>query len=130
MWPFLYESEAKKITEALQSNCLDIDHIGSTSVLELAAKPIIDIIVVLKEPKEAIQPLQSLGYHYKVNTTSPLGIILIKKQKQRFISTFCDEDHPQIQLSLMFRNYLREHSEERKSLWGIKANLLTKESSY
>lgn len=47
-WPKIFEIEAIKIREALGQNCVAVHHIGSTSVLGLAAKPKIDITPVIK----------------------------------------------------------------------------------
>lgn len=65
-WPLVFEEEAAKIREALGDNYIDIHHIGSTSVPNLAAKPIIDIIPVVRDI-HAIDKLamESLGYEVK-----------------------------------------------------------------
>jgi GrpB-like predicted nucleotidyltransferase (UPF0157 family) len=51
IWPSNYEYEANVIQDILKSNLLDVHHIGSTSVPGLEAKPIIDILVVVKDLK-------------------------------------------------------------------------------
>ena len=62
-WPKMFEAEAIKIREALGDLCIAVHHIGSTG--GYSAKPVIDIIVVVKEPEKTIQPLESLGFKYK-----------------------------------------------------------------
>lgn len=47
-WPSKYVRERDYITEILKENCISIYHIGSTSVPGLAAKPIIDIMAVVR----------------------------------------------------------------------------------
>ena len=47
-WPELYQTEAEEIRGILGENLVDIYHIGSTSVPGLAAKPIIDIMPVVR----------------------------------------------------------------------------------
>ena len=47
-WPSKYVRERDYITEILKDNCISIYHIGSTSVPGLAAKPIIDIMAVVR----------------------------------------------------------------------------------
>ena len=47
-WPGIFKYESEKIRKILGDNCVGIYHIGSTSVPGLAAKPIIDIMPVVK----------------------------------------------------------------------------------
>lgn len=48
-WPGLFQKHAKILSRALGSRALAIEHVGSTSVPELAAKPIIDIDVIVAD---------------------------------------------------------------------------------
>src|SRR5437016_5484230 len=73
-WPFIFEREALKIKEALGANCIAIHHVGSTSVPGLPAKPIIDMIAVIKNPEKAIQSLESLGFKYKGEYNIPMRL--------------------------------------------------------
>jgi GrpB-like predicted nucleotidyltransferase (UPF0157 family) len=50
-WPKMFEQEAASIKQALGNNCIEIHHVGSTSIPGLSAKPIIDIIAVTKVPE-------------------------------------------------------------------------------
>ncbi len=66
-WPLLYEEERERILRKLGNSALDIEHIGSTSVPGLAAKPVVDImvrIVALAHAKECIPLIESLDYTY------------------------------------------------------------------
>ena len=49
-WPWMFETESRRIRQILGPNCAAIYHIGSTSVPGLAAKPVIDIMPVGFEP--------------------------------------------------------------------------------
>jgi GrpB-like predicted nucleotidyltransferase (UPF0157 family) len=51
-WPDLFKCEAKRLRNALGPRALEIEHIGSTSVPSLAAKPIIDMLLVVKNSAE------------------------------------------------------------------------------
>lgn len=48
-WPILFTKEANDIKAILQENCLEIHHIGSTAIPTICAKPIIDILPVVKD---------------------------------------------------------------------------------
>lgn len=66
-WPVLFEHEATVIRKALESLQPVIDHIGSTSVPGLAAKPVIDILVGLRREEDlslVVKPMQDEGYTY------------------------------------------------------------------
>lgn len=71
-WPKQFEVEAAKIHEILGTNCLAIHHVGSTSIPGLLAKPVIDIVAVVKNPESTIKPLESLGYIYKGEFNIPM----------------------------------------------------------
>ena len=61
-WPRLFATEADRIRRALALPGLPIEHIGSTSVPGLAAKPIVDLAVQVPDPVGAVPALQRLGY--------------------------------------------------------------------
>lgn len=67
-WPRLFEEEAERITAAVGAHALSVEHVGSTAVPNLLAKPVIDIAMAV--PSKAavdacIAPLTSLGYEYR-----------------------------------------------------------------
>ena len=69
-WPLKYEQEKEKISAILKGNCITIYHIGSTSVPGLAAKPIIDIMAVVRSLEQVdivSGDFSSIGYEYLEN---------------------------------------------------------------
>ena len=66
-WPTIYKQEKKLIEEKIEEYIDSIDHIGSTAVEGLVAKPIIDILIGLKSLDDAehcIPKLEELNYEY------------------------------------------------------------------
>ncbi|GAB3555550.1 GrpB family protein [Arthrobacter tumbae] len=66
-WAVLYQSEAARINAALGVYALGIEHFGSTAVLGLLAKPIVDILIGARkdsDPGTAVVGLRGLGYEY------------------------------------------------------------------
>lgn len=66
-WPLAFEDEKRAIIRAIGGHISALEHIGSTAVPGLAAKPTIDIMVGLRQLEDArhcIQPLADLGYEY------------------------------------------------------------------
>ena len=66
-WPLVYEKERAAILGAIGDRLVAIEHVGSTSVPGLGAKPIVDILAGLPRLADAeacIRPLAELGYHF------------------------------------------------------------------
>ncbi len=64
-WPKLFEQEANRIRSVLGKKALQIEHVGSTSVPGLCAKPIIDILLVVEDSSEEpsyVPALEAAGY--------------------------------------------------------------------
>jgi GrpB-like predicted nucleotidyltransferase (UPF0157 family) len=111
-WPRLFRDQAAALREALGDRAERIDHIGSTSVPDLAAKPIIDIQVSVAtfDPFEPIEvALRSLGYEWMQDNDDRRkryfhldadGTRLVNVHVRR-IGEFSE------QAALLFRDYLR-----------------------
>lgn len=68
-WPARFAIERERITQALGANALLVEHIGSTSVPGLGAKPIVDILVTVPDITDEdayLQPLIEAGYELRV----------------------------------------------------------------
>jgi GrpB-like predicted nucleotidyltransferase (UPF0157 family)/protein associated with RNAse G/E len=68
IWVELYQAEEARLRAAISRYVLDIQHVGSTSIPGIPAKPIIDIGVAVANFEEAavcIEPMRALGYEYK-----------------------------------------------------------------
>jgi GrpB-like predicted nucleotidyltransferase (UPF0157 family) len=127
-WTGAYERERVLIAAALGELAAGIEHVGSTAVPGLAAKPIIDIMVgvrSLAEGERCIGPLEGLGYEYK----GELGI----PRRLYFRKTTAGRRSHQIHLvelgrdfwerHILFRDYLREHPEVAQDYAKLKVRL-------
>lgn len=66
-WPEMYREEERRVLGAIGPCVVAIEHVGSTAVPGLCAKPIIDIMVGIRSLSDApacLEPLQGLGYEY------------------------------------------------------------------
>jgi GrpB-like predicted nucleotidyltransferase (UPF0157 family) len=66
-WPLVYEREHAAIARVLGDKLVAIEHVGSTAVPGLGAKPIVDILgglPTLADAEACLQPLANLGYHF------------------------------------------------------------------
>lgn len=123
-WPETYHHEAERLKAALDENCFEVHHVGSTSVPGLPAKPKIDIIAVVASPSIAIEQLAPLGYEYRGEYNIPSHYGFSKRVEGRFNLHVYEKDHPEIELNLTFRNYLRDHLEARDAYAELKTTLL------
>lgn len=128
-WPRIFEQEADRIKQALGDNCLEIHHIGSTSVPGLSAKPKIDIITVVKDPVSARDQLEKIGIQYRGEYNIPLHHGFSKRGDVDLNLHMYEESHPEIILNLSFREYLRAHSNVRDAYACLKEELIQDESS-
>ena len=127
-WPSKYVRERDYITEILKDNCISIYHIGSTSVPGLAAKPIIDIMAVVRSLEEVdtvAEKFSEIGYKY-LGEFGITGRRYLRKggdERTHQIQIFQADDWNNIGRHLAFRNYMRTHEKERHEYAKIKKNL-------
>ncbi len=129
LWPAWFEKEAVFIKEALGQDCLAIYHVGSTSVPGLIAKSKIDIIAVVREPKKAIPALEQIHYTYKGEWNIPFQYGFTKREDVKVNLHVFEDDHPEIELNLCFRDYLRQNTQARNEYGALKERLLKEKSA-
>jgi GrpB-like predicted nucleotidyltransferase (UPF0157 family) len=129
-WPKVFEVEAAKIKEALGNNCIDVYHIGSTAVPHLPSKPKIDIIAVVIDPNKSISDLEKVLYTYKGEWNIPFKYGFTKRESVNVNLHVFEQEHPEIELNLTFRDFLREHPIVRDEYASLKNNLLKDSSSF
>lgn len=129
-WPIWFENEADSIKRVLGDNCIAIYHVGSTSVPGLSAKPRIDIIAVLADPKASMSALESIGYEYRGEWNIPFKFGFRKRGKLEVNLHVYEEGHPEIESNLLFRDYLRKNPKERDEYQSLKETLLKEPSSF
>ena len=115
-----------ELTSALGQLAMRIEHIGSTSVEGLSAKPIIDIDVVIKdyaEFEEVVSTLGAIGYRHE----GDLGVAGREAFKydgkdhlRKHHLYVCPEDSPELKRHIAFRDYLRTHSDAVRQYSRIK----------
>ena len=125
-WPVLYEQERAAVQEALAPYMNAIEHIGSTSVPGLAAKPIIDMAVDLHTyplPAEAIKAMETLGYEH-MGEYGVEGRQYFRKGNPRTYHVHAySPGNPEWAAHLLFRDYLRTHPEVARDYEQLKREL-------
>jgi GrpB-like predicted nucleotidyltransferase (UPF0157 family) len=127
-WPVQFQAEAAKITAIFGQELLAIHHIGSTSVPDLSAKPIIDIMPVVRdiEQVDAFNPAMiELGYEPRGEYGIPGRRYFSKgddASRTHHVHAFA-LDSPEVDRHLDFRDYLIAHPETAKYYATLKAEL-------
>ena len=127
-WPSNYAREQGCIAEILKDNCISIYHIGSTSVPGLPAKPVIDIMAVvrsLEEVDRAAEKFSAIGYE-SLGEFGIAGRRYLRKggdERTHQIHVFQADDWNNIGRHLAFRDYMRAHEKERDEYAKIKKDL-------
>lgn len=129
-WPTMFEQESALIQQALGANCILIHHIGSTSVPGLPAKPIIDMLPVVKnilEVDKATKAMESLGYVVKGEYGIAFRRYFQKGRNSRTHNVHVyEEGDPEINRYLKFRDWMRSHEDEARAYGNLKVELAAK----
>jgi GrpB-like predicted nucleotidyltransferase (UPF0157 family) len=130
-WPHIFEKEALLISQALGDNCIAIHHVGSTSVPGLAAKPKIDIIAVVPNLFFDKSQLEAIGYKYRGGFNIPLRRSFTIRTADRNINLHVfEENDPEIELNILFRDHLRKNPSVRDEYELLKYKLIAEDSNH
>lgn len=130
-WPNIFKAEAIEIKKALADNCISIHHVGSTSVPGLAAKPKIDIIAVVRNLFFDKSQLETIGYKYRGGFSIPLRRSFTIRNPGRNINLHVlEENDPEIELNILFRDHLRKYPDARDEYALIKYKLISEDSNH
>jgi GrpB-like predicted nucleotidyltransferase (UPF0157 family) len=129
-WPNMFTAEAQLIQQALGSNCIAIHHIGSTAVPGLSAKPVIDMIPVVKDIQEvdrATQAMQAIGYEAKGEYGIAFRRYFQKGGESRTHHAHVfQEGDCEISRHLKFREWMRTHADDAERYARLKKGLAAK----
>jgi GrpB-like predicted nucleotidyltransferase (UPF0157 family) len=130
LWPALYEREAARVRGALGAAALRLEHVGSTSVPGLAAKPIVDLVLVVADSSDEdayVPALEAAGYVLRIREPDWYEHRLFKGPDTNVnLHTFsegCDE----VDRMVTFRDWLRTHDDDRELYESAKRELAARE---
>lgn len=115
-WPARYARLAADIAAALGPAALRIDHVGSTAVPGLAAKPVVDIDVAVADPSDEaayVPALEALGYVLTIREPSWHQHRCLQLAAPRVNLHVFAPDCPENIRHRMFRDWLRAHDDDR-----------------
>ncbi len=113
-WAVEFTQEAGDIKRILGDSVKDIQHIGSTSIPGMIAKPIIDIGVLVQSIEDIsyfTEKLETLGYSYKPDMSSVERIFLRKGNPVTYHLSIACPRHTFWTRNILFRDYIRNHPE-------------------
>lgn len=128
-WVAQFEIECEIILHAFGDLRAEIEHIGSTSVVGLAAKPIIDIAIIVESAEDAIRaitPLVRLGYKCFGEAQIPGRIYFDRREFEPCHIHLYVRGNPELERHLLFRDYLRAHPETAEQYAELKFALAEK----
>ena len=125
-WKFAFEDIKIELESALGDLIIGIEHVGSTSVIGLSAKPCIDVDVIIKDYTvfdAVVSKLASIGYIHE----GDLGI----KDREAFKYTdkphlmthhlyVCPQNSEELRRHITFRNFLRSNAEAARKYSSVK----------
>ncbi|WP_299312800.1 GrpB family protein [uncultured Aquimarina sp.] len=136
-WRTHFLSIKKELENTLFGLDLNIEHVGSTSVLGLASKPIIDVDIIYKEDSEFEKiktRLSSIGYFHNGNQGIPEREVFKRNQavQNKILDNLahhlyvCPKDSKELQRHLQFRNHLRNNEAAKLRYQNLKYELAKK----
>jgi len=128
-WKFIYKQEAKKIKNIIGDFVIDIQHIGSTAIPNIVAKPIIDIVVMissLDKAKDLIKLLTDIGYKYDEPASSSERYLLRKGDPIQYHLSLTALNVTFWHRQILFRNYLIDHPLIAKEYEKLKLKIIKK----
>jgi GrpB-like predicted nucleotidyltransferase (UPF0157 family) len=132
-WPALFEREAARLRGVLGPRILLLEHIGSTSVPGLAAKPIIDILMAVADPADEsgyVTPLEQAGYRLVIREPDWHQHRVLKGPDTDINLHVHAEDSPEIGRNLRFRDHLRADRADRELYQRAKQELAGRHWAY
>lgn len=132
VWPAAAQEEKASIAAVLGIEPFRVEHIGSTAVPGLGAKPTIDLMLgIAGAPKSdagqrLLEPLKTIGYAHRGIETVP-GTLYVRKAEPRRFNLHMTEYGKEFWVKhLLFRDYLRSHDDVARQYEDLKRDLLAR----
>ncbi len=113
----MYRREADRITAALDRRVLQIEHAGSTAVPGLAAKPVIDIVLVVADSADEpayVPDLEAAGFVLRIREPDWYQHRMFKGPRADVNLHVFSQGCPEIERMLLFRDWLRGNAIDRE----------------
>jgi GrpB-like predicted nucleotidyltransferase (UPF0157 family) len=132
-WSDAYEQQARLIRSALRERVVLIEHVGSTSVPGLSAKPVIDVLLVVEDPADEdsyVPELETRGLLLHAREPGWQEHRLLKREVPAVNVHVFGPGAPEVQRLLVFRDHVREHRQDRELYERTKQELAAQRWDY
>jgi GrpB-like predicted nucleotidyltransferase (UPF0157 family) len=132
-WPRLFEHEAQHVCAVLGDQALLIEHVGSTSVPGLAAKPLIDMLLVIPDSSDEsayVPAMENAGYVLRIREPDWYEHRLFKGPVTDINLHVFSQGCLEIDRMLLFRDWLRVNTSDRQLYEHTKRELASKHWKY
>jgi GrpB-like predicted nucleotidyltransferase (UPF0157 family) len=132
-WPALFRREEERIRSVLGDAVILLEHVGSTAVPGLVAKPRIDILLVVPDSSDEagyVPQLEAAGYTLRIREPDWHQHRVLKGPDTDVNLHVFSPGSPEIERMLAFRDWLRGNEEDRLLYEGTKRELATREWKY
>lgn len=132
-WPALFGREERRIRAALGDKVLRLEHTGSTSVPGLAAKPIIDMTLIVPNSGDEstyVPPLEAAGYVLRIREPEWYEHRVFKGPDTDINLHVFSPGSPELDRMVGFRDWLRTHDDDRDLYERTKRELAAQEWQY
>ncbi len=133
-WPAMFQRQAHRIRATLGDRALQVEHIGSTSVPGLIAKPCIDMVLIVADAGDDaayVPDLQQAGYVLRISEIFHDEPHRIFKATDMNVNLHVhSQGSSEAERELAFRDWLREHPEDRDRYAEAKRQLAGREWRY
>jgi GrpB-like predicted nucleotidyltransferase (UPF0157 family) len=132
-WPEVFTRHEERIAAALGERALQIEHVGSTSVPGLAAKPTIDILLVVANSADEegyVTAMEAAGYELRIREPEWHEHRMFADGERTTQVHVLSDGNAEIERVLIFRDRLRTNQADRELYERTKRELASKEWKY
>lgn len=131
-YPSIFSEERDNLVEVFGDKIRRIDHIGSTSIIGIKSKPVIDILIQTDDPDDFVEFAKSnianRGYSIKDDPKPGEGLLIRKEEDGRvkaFLHVYKTSDPDGISC-IQFRDWLNSHEDDKRRYEKLKLELFAK----
>jgi GrpB-like predicted nucleotidyltransferase (UPF0157 family) len=132
-WPLLFAVEAERIRDAIGNRVIELEHVGSTAVPGLAAKPVIDVVLAVADSSDEpsyLPSLEAAGYVLRIREPEWCEHRMFRDSEPNVNLHVFSADCDEVERMIRFRDHLRANEADRRLYEQAKRELAQHEWRY